>query len=306
MQGDESGGGLADPSGRASGSEAVGDRRRGGRQKWLVIGTIALALLVLIGYVVGGAAAAAAPVSRADAALQATLSHDQSIGKLFSNDPFSSVNFNSSDQDVAAARAALTKAKGDVAQWQSDVINDRRALMSARADLDSSLLTLPEQGTISSHRKRVDAALRAMSDAQQGITLISKQLDVMGPFFEAIAGFIAISKAADAHDLSGLQKAIAATSPNVDKTVSLGKAASFPPPMMTILTSMQQMLGDMKGLVAAAQAGDQAGTQKYAAAIDTDAKALDAADQTTIDAAEKKLFQPLSDDYEAQMKTAAG
>lgn len=283
----------------------VVSRRRSPR-RWFAIGGIALVLVLIIGYVLAGAALAAGPVSRADNTLKTTLNHNNTIADVFSNEPFKNVDFSGNSPDLSAAKSALAKVRQDVSGWQADVTNDRAALLRAQADLQSSFLTLPEQSVISSHRHRVDAALSAMTTAQKAIDIVSKQLAFLDSFFDVIGGFTAIGNAADKNDITAMQAAITSTSASLQKTVALAQSASLPTSLTTGLKTMQQAVSDMQALVSAVQAGDAAAVQKYAAAVEAEGKALEATDQNAIDTAERALFQPLSDSYDRDMKTAAG
>src|SRR2546423_14350666 len=66
---------------------ADGGRRRSGR-RWLIIGGIALVFVVIIGYVLGGAAAAGGPIARGRRALHPAGSHNNVTVDRFNKDPF--------------------------------------------------------------------------------------------------------------------------------------------------------------------------------------------------------------------------
>jgi hypothetical protein len=85
----------------------VGDRRRAGR-RWAIIGGIAVVFLLIIGYVVAGAAVAGAPLGRADKALATALGHQDRVVATLSTDPFKNVDFSSSTPDIPKAKTALT------------------------------------------------------------------------------------------------------------------------------------------------------------------------------------------------------
>src|SRR5438105_14286191 len=65
---------------------ADGGRRRSGR-RWLIIGGIALVFLLLIGYVLGGAAAASGPIALPDSALHTAVSRHNEMVDSFSSAP---------------------------------------------------------------------------------------------------------------------------------------------------------------------------------------------------------------------------
>src|SRR2546428_10211078 len=85
-------------------------RRRSGR-RWLFIGGIALVFLLVIGYVLGGAAAASGPIARADSALHTAVSHNNEMVDSFSNDPFQGIDLKSDNTDIPPAITPLAPSK---------------------------------------------------------------------------------------------------------------------------------------------------------------------------------------------------
>src|SRR2546423_15500874 len=83
-----------------------GGRRRSGR-RWLIIGGIALVFLLLIGYVLGGAAAAGGPIARADSALHTAVRHNNETADRFNNASFNAIAFSSNPVDVATVQAPV-------------------------------------------------------------------------------------------------------------------------------------------------------------------------------------------------------
>jgi hypothetical protein len=86
----------------------------------------------------------------------------------------------------------------------------------------------------------------------------------------------------------------------------LAQPPAIPAELGPVLKSIQQVLTDIQGLVAAVEAGDAAGAQKYAAALEADGSALSTYNSSAVDSATKALFQPLIDAYNRDMKIAAG
>ena len=282
-----------------------GGRPRSNR-RWLIIGGIAIVFLLIIGYVVGGAVAAGVPVNNADKALRTTIDHENAVVVVLNEDPFKGVDLSSSTVDVPKAKAALAGYMQKVSLVQPSVASDRNALQRVRPDLQSSFLTLPEQSTISRDRRRVDAALTALSSAQRGIDILKKQAAFVDALFDASANFIALGKTMQAEDLPGTAAQLPGTGASVKKAADLAQPPDVPEAFGPIVKGMQRAADDVRGLVAAVQANDQAAIQKYVAALEADGKALESIDQKAIDAAQKALFQPLIDSYNRNMKIAAG
>jgi hypothetical protein len=280
--------------------------RRGSARRWLIIGAIAVVFLLIIGYVLGGAAAAGGPVGRADTALHTAISHNNDTVDSFNNDPFKGIDFKSTSVDIGTIKAAVATEKQKVGKWQAQVSSDRTALQQVRPDLKGSFLTLPEQGTLDRHRQRVEAALSALTTAQKGIDLYTKEFAFVDPFLDAMSGFEAIGKAGTANDLAGVKAQLPATGTNMQKAVALAQPPAVPAEFGAALKSIQQVLNDLQALVAAVDANNAAGAQKAVASLDADAAILDKYDWTSLDTAEKALFQPLIDAYNRDMKIAAG
>jgi len=262
--------------------------------------------LLIIAYVIGGAAAASGPLTRADTALQTAVSHNNEMVDSFNNDPFKGIDLKSDNLDVPAAKTALATVKQSVSRWQAMVTKDRKALLPVGPDLKSSFLTVPEQGTIDRHRQRVEAALSALATAQRGIDLYTKEFAFIDPFLDAVAGFEAIGKAATANDLGGIKAQLPGTGASMQKAIALAQPPAIPAELGPALKAIQQLLNDIQGLVAAVEANDVAGGQKYAAAVDADGTDLSKYDSTAVETAFKALFQPLIDAYNRDMKIAAG
>lgn len=279
-------------------------RRRSGR-RWLVIGGIAVIFLLIIGYVVGGAAAASGPVARADTALHTAISHNNDTVDSFKNDPFNGVDFSSSTVDIATVKAAVATDRQKVATWQAQVSSDRTTLQQVRPDLKSSVLTLPEQGTLDRHRHRVEAALSALNSAQKGIDLYAKEIAFIDPFLDAMSGFEAIGKAGTANDLAGVKAQLPTTGANMQKAVDLAQPPAVPAEFGTALKAIQKVLIDLQALVAAVDANDAAAAQKADATLQADAAIVDKYDWKSVDTAAKTLFQPLIDAYNRDMQVAA-
>ena len=287
------------------GAPTVVERRSS--RRWVIVVALAVVLLLVIGYVVGGAAAAAGPVSRSDKALKTAVDHNNTMADMFKNDPFKKIDVTSNSADIGGAKKAVAAVNTQIATWQVLVNGDRASLEQARAELNSSILTLPEKSTIDSHRRRVEAGLSAMTTAQKGIDIFRKQFTFFDAFVDVAAGFDAIGKAGDANDVGAMQSSLATTAASLQKAVALAKdSASIPPAFSAPLAPMQKMVSDMQALVAAVQAGNFSAAQASVATVEADAKALENVDMSGVDKAETALIQPLSDEYDRQMKIAAG
>ena len=261
---------------------------------------------MIIGYVLGGAAAAGGPVARADSALHTAVSHNNDIVDSFSNDPFKGIDLTSDNPDIAAAKAAVATDKQKVVKWQAMVSSDRATLRNVRPELKSSVFTLPEQGTLDRHRQRVDAALSALNTAQKGIDLYTKEFAFVDPFLDAMAGFEAIGKAGTANDIAGVKAQLPGTGASMQKAIDLAQPPAVPAELAPALKGIQQVLTDLQSLVTAVEANDASAAQKAGTALEADAAVLDKYDWTAAETATKALFQPLIDAYNRDMKIAAG
>jgi len=292
---------TAGPTDELTAGPEVG-RRRSSR-RWLIIGTIAVLFLLIIGYVVGGAAAAGGEVGRADSTLKTAVGHNNTIAATFKTDPFKDVNFDSDNPDLGAAKAAVATFKQQVSTWQAAVTSDRSALQRVRPDLAGSFLTVPEQSTINDRRHRVDAALSALSTAQKAIDIDNKRVAFLEAFLDALAGFVALG---NAKDLAGVQAQLPTTGANLQKAAQLAQPPAIPPEISPMVKAMQQAVTHLQAMVTAVQANDEAGFNRATAALAADIKVMTSFDGDAVDKADKARFQPMLDSYNHDMKIAAG
>ncbi len=284
---------------------AEGSRRRMGR-RWLIIGGIAVVFLLIIGYVLGGAAAASGPIARADSALHTTVSHNNETADSFKADPFKGIDLKSDNPDIAAAKAAIAAEKQKLTKWQALISGDRTALQQVRPELQGSFLTLLEKGTLDRDRRRVDAGLSALNSAQKAIDIYTQQLAFIEPFLDAAAGFVAIGKAGSAQDIAGIKAQLPTTGASIQKAMALSQPPAIPAELGATLKAFQQVLSDIQALVAAVEANDAAGIQKYATAVEAEGNNLSKYDSTSLEAAINALYKPLGDAYDRDMNIAAG
>jgi hypothetical protein len=277
--------------------------RAGGKR--LGVAAIALVVLIAIGYVLGGAAAAGGPVGSADKAVRGTVDHENAVVDVLNEDPFKGIDVSGGTANIPNAKAVLTAYKEKLSKLQPTVSSDRAALQAVRPQLQSSFLTLPEQGTINHDRQRVDAALAALHHAQRGIDISKKQVDFLNAVFDAAASFDAVGKSMQANDVAGTATQLPGTKAAVQGAIALAQPPDIPAAFMPMLKAMQQAADDLQGLISAVQANDSAGVQRYVAAVEADGKALEAEDQNAIDKAENDLFQPLIASYNREMKIAS-
>jgi hypothetical protein len=275
--------------------------RRG--RRFVIVAAIAMLFLLMIGYIVGGAAAAGEPVGRADAALKATFDHQGRVVASLSEDPFKNLDFKSNTPDIATAKTALAAYEQRLASATALVATDRAALQRIRPGLHASILTLPERAAIARDRRRVDAALAGLASAMEGLVILDQESAFAAPFLDALAGFVALGNATD---LAGVQAQLPATGASLQIAVGLAKPPAVPAELGPMLTAMQQAVTDLQSMVAAAKANDQAAFSTASTALDADVKAMTGFDQTALDQADQVRFQPMIDSYNSQMKIAAG
>jgi hypothetical protein len=288
------------PQAVESGAPLAVDRR--GR-RLVIVGAIALVFLLMIAYIVGGAAAAGGPVGRADAALRATFDHQNRVVASLSEDPFKNLDFKSNTPDIATAKNALAVYEQRLASATALVATDRAGLQRIRPDLDGSILTLPERVALDRDRRRVDAALAGLASAKDGLAVLGQESTFAAPFLDALAGFVELGNATD---LAGVQAQLPSTGASLQQAVDLAKPPAVPAELGPMLTAMQQAVTDLASMVAAAKANDQAAFNAASTALDADVKAMTGFDQTALDQADQVRFQPMIDSYNSQMKIAAG
>jgi len=109
--------------------------------------------------------------------------------------------------------------------------------------------------------------LSALNSAQKGIDLYAKEIAFLDPFLDAGAGFVAIGKCGIR---AGGRRDQGAASDNrcEQKAMALSQPPAIPTELGATLKALQQVLTDIQALLAAVEANDAAGIQKYATTVE--------------------------------------
>jgi hypothetical protein len=272
----------------------------------LVIGAIAAIIILLIGYVVSGAAAANRAIGDADKTLKATIDHQTAVGRTLGADPLKNIDFKSDNPDIGAAKSALAAYEVELSRARVLVNDDRARLRAAAHGLAGSVLTAPEGGTLDQRRRRVDAALTALDSAQRALDLNQKVADFAHPFFDGMAALEALNSSIKANDLAASLSQLSAAQDGINKAVDLAKPPAIPKQVVGLLASIGFLLTDMQGFLAAAQAHDSAGMQHYQEAAGGALNGLAEYDPQIVDQYYTQMLTRLSDSYKTNLKIAAG
>jgi hypothetical protein len=267
---------------------------------------VVLLLVLLVGYVAIGAAQAGAASDRADAALKQVQSHQQSVQGVLTEDIFQGVgNLAGRNPDLQGAQTAVASFEPRVPSAMALVRSDQKTLQDVRSRLDGSFFTLAQSGGISRERRRVDAALSALASAQRALGMLQKEVAFMKPFFAGLVGLYAVGQAMQNRDAAGALAQLPETQDGFNKAAELARPPAIPSALTSAVKDLQAMANDAQRLVSAVQASDQAGADQAVVAIAADQKLLNDVDYTAIDQSVVKLFKPLQDNYDKEMKIAA-
>ena len=263
----------------------------------VLVGAGIVLLLVVLGML---PLLASSQISGADTAITQAISHEKKVDSAF-NDFFKT---GSSSADLTAQTAELHKEVQNVADALSLVQADEAALKSADQRLAiMSWLALPKHGAIVKERARLATALKGLQQADQALTAGVNQGKVIEALFGALVDYTKMAAAVTRHDLTGAGAPYPDAHEKMQLALSLDSGPGIPTGLDKELKAFDDVLNDTEQMVQAIQSKDSAGTQKYAAMIQSALKAMTAAANTIPSDYNTKNFQPMQDAYHAAMKS---
>jgi hypothetical protein len=263
----------------------------------VLVGAGIVILLVALGVL---PALASSSITGADKAVAQAVSHQKKVDSAFS-DFFKT---GSSSADLTAQTAELHKEVQNVADALALVQSDEAALKSADQQLAIlSWVALPKHGAIVSERARLATALKGLQQADQALTAGVNQGKVIEALFGALVDYTKMASAVTRHDLTGAGAPYPDAHEKMQLALSLDSGPGIPAGLDKELKAFDDVLNATEQMVQAIQAKDSAGTQKYAATIQTALKAMTAAANTIPSDYNTKTFQPMQDAYRAAMKS---
>lgn len=261
------------------------------------VGAGIVLLLVLFGVL---PALASGQISGAEQAISQAVSHEKKVDSAFT-DFFKT---GSSSTDPAAQSAELHRQVQNVADALALVQSDEAALNSADQRLAiMSWVALSKHGAIVNERARLATALKGLQQADQALTAGANQGKVVEALFDAAVDYAKMAAAVTRHDLAGAGAPYPDAHEKVQLALSLDSGPGIPAGFDKELKAFDDVLNDTEQMVQAIQAKDSAGTQKYAALVQSALKAMTAAANTIPSDYNTKTYQPMQDAYHGALKS---
>jgi len=212
----------------------------------------------------------------------------------------------------ANATTTPEQAKASVAQFvkqaedaRAQAQSDDATLAGAEANLRQyPWLTPPSASAIDSEVTRIGHLRKVLADA--GVIL--SDLVRLGSFYGALAdvsgNVVDLGNLAKAHDIKGALAAAATLKTNTDLAITRDTAPGLPGDADKFLHAVRDLAVDYTRLLAAIQAGDNAGATTANQSVQADTTRLQAFDTSKWSASVNAFYKPLIDAYDSEVASA--
>jgi hypothetical protein len=281
------------------------------RSRTPLIAIILVVLVVILaggGYLVGGFVYAQGRLNTAADAYNKVVDHQSKLGDFFNSlsKQFAATDPASATADSIKKEKALYQQLVSQSQAaQPQVTSDDASLASADAGLkENQWLTALSRSSMDTSSAKIGHFRAALAVAQ---TILADYIQY-GMFFETVddaaTDLDTLSHAAEASDFTAAAAAVQTLKNDVAKAIPLDHAPGLPPEVDSFVRDLQKMANDFASLLNAASAGDSAGVQAAASALDADSTKLDGYDFAAIDTKSQNFYQALIDQYNAEVDKA--
>lgn len=275
---------------------------------------IVLVIVVLIvgggGYAVAGFATANSKLNSSTDAYNKVTDDQNKLTDFFNNlsSQFDKNNLTttSSVDSVKQEKTLLGQLVSQSQSSQPTVTADDQKLADADAGLSGSAwLTAFSRSSLDRQSTKIEDLRAGLKIAQ---TILADYVNY-GTFYEtlddAVIDIDTMSTALDNHDLNGANAAVQKLKTDLGKAQTADvSGAGISTQMSGFVTTMQAFATDFANLLSAAQAGNSAGVNAAASAIDADSSKLDKFDEAAIATEEQKFYKNLIDSYNAAVDKA--
>ncbi len=278
-------------------------------------GLIAIILVIVVliagggGYLAAGFATANSKLNSSADSYNKVIDDQGKITDFFNNlsSQFSKIDLGSGTADSVQKEKSLYQQQVTKAQSSlPTVTTDDQTLANAEASLSQdSWLTVFSKSSLDSHAAKIEALRAAVKIGGQILNYYVKYGTFYVTMFSAIGDLDAMSTALDNHDLAGANTAVQAMKSDLAKAQTEDvSSAGISTQMPTVITLLQAFATDFSNLLSAAQAGNQAGINAAATAVDADASKLDKFDFNAAGTEEVNFYKQLIDSYNAAIDKA--
>ena len=242
---------------------------------------------------------ASSQISAGDQALTAAASHQSRVDAVFVQFMGAQSNAN----DPTAMKVQFDKLGKSFNDGLTLVQSDEAAVNTADQRLSWLQWATPSKASnITSERRRLDAALVGLKQADTALTAAVNETKVIQPYIDALIDYTKIGAALAKHDIVGAGALYPDAQAKMQTAISLAGAPGLPPQIAKQLNSFNQLLGDTESLIQAIQAKNAADIKKYTDAMQVALKAMSSPAETLPADYESKTFGPMQKAYDAAMK----
>ncbi len=269
---------------------------------------VVVVLVAIVGYAVAGFAYSSSRIDSAKTTYNTVVSHQNAL-----TDEFNSFDSKVSTVNVTTATAAELQQNRTAYQQlvtqsqaaQPTITKDDSDLSAAQASLsENSWLTILDRSNIDQASNKIGHERKALGDAKT----ITGDLVQLGTFYmafyDSLIDLDTLDTKAQASDFVGAAAAVVTLKADIAKAIQLAGAPGLPPEMKQFLTVFQSLATDFGKVLSAASAGDSAGADAAVKAVDADVTKLEGFDFTKMSTAIKAFYQPLIDDFNAEVAKA--
>jgi hypothetical protein len=271
-----------------------------------VIVLMAVVIVGIIGYAIGGFAYASARVATTDRTLNSVISHQNALNTTFKNvdSEFSALSSNTSFNSVQA-RSVADEFVASATKAGAIVNQDDASLAAASKSLDDRRwLTVFSQSLLDKEAGRITHARKALTAART----IAADYVLDGQFLQAFliasGDLDTLAAETSSSDLTSASSTLSTMKTDVDKAQRLSSAPGLPADLQSLMNDFETLVADFGKLITAAQANNDSGVTAAAATIQADADKISAYNYDKISADIDAYYQPLVSDFNTQMAAA--
>jgi hypothetical protein len=238
-------------------------------------------------------AVASGQISAANQAVGAAIKHQHSVDSVMA---LFLTHAGSQPVDPNGERAVVSASLATVQADESSIgaVDQHLAWLAFAA--------LPKHQAIANQRARIAAALRALQNADRVLTAAADQTQLALTLLDAQGDYVKMAAAVTKHDLTQADAPYADAQRQLDQAAQLVTSPGIPPVQSQQVQTLTALVSDSEQMIQAIQSKDAAGTQKYSALVQAEAKAMNGYNPSAIDTWNAKTFTPLIKAYDAGLK----
>ncbi len=280
--------------------------RRRARRSLVAVGVGSAILICAVGYAAAGFAYAQLRIAGADRALNAAVSHENTLNTSFHeiDTQFTGLR-TGTGFNPTASRALIDRFIAGAQAAGRTVDQDDASLAAAGNGLEGpAWLTVPERGRLDREAARVAHARVALGDAR--VIAAGHVMDgrYFGAFMDALVELDAFNAQTASGDYTGASATLTKMKSKLDAALQLATAPGLPPEIHNLTADFETLTADYAKLLAATQSGDGSGAIALDQTIQTDASRISAYNFDAIFGKIDAYYKPLVDGFNTELAAA--